>query len=187
MFVSLSRRLRVGCLLLLLGLSPLLYPGVLGRLTGERSDLAALHPDFLPRVEAVLARLEAAGHPARLSATWRSPWRQDVVLALSRLSERLGRAPGTRVQGGASCHNQQLHGVPASAAADVRMRLPGTRDAQATFYKALGAAARAEGLRWGGDWAQRSPTWAAYGLGWDPGHIEARTLCLALRRGSGAL
>ena len=71
----------------------------------------------------------------------------------------------------------------ASAAIDLRGARGLDLDGQAGFYKALGRAAAVEGLRWGGSWKQRNPTWARYDLGWDPGHIEDATLCRRLRQG----
>ena len=67
-------------------------------------------------------------------------------------------------------------------AIDLRLPRPSTEAEQAAFYKDLGRAARRRGLRWGGDWARSNETWAAWDLGWDPGHIEARSLCLSMRR-----
>jgi hypothetical protein len=148
----------------------------------ERTDIAALHPDLRDPIQAVIARLESEGHTVRISATWRSPVRQEIIFHLSQLSQRLGRGPGTTLRGGRSCHNQRLDGEPAAAAADLRGSRLLTISQQADFYKALGRAAKAKGLRWGGDWKHKNPIWAAHGLGWDPGHIEHRALCQQLRR-----
>ncbi len=145
-------------------------------------DLDHLHPDFRPRVARVVARLEAEGHTVRVAGVWRSPERQDAIYAFSQLAERLGGSPGTRARGGTSCHNQEADGDPASAAIDLRGGSGLTIDEQAAFYRALGDAARDEGLRWGGDWTRSNPTWARRGLGWDPGHVEDRPLCRTLRR-----
>lgn len=72
--------------------------------------------------------------------------------------------------------------APASVAAvDLRGARGLSLDQQADFYRALGRAAEARGLRWGGSWRRRDPTWARCDLGWDPGHVEHRGLCLALR------
>lgn len=40
------------------------------------------------------------------------------------------------------------------------------------FLRALGAAAKDEGLRWGGDWHGKPSAWDSHGLGWDPAHVE---------------
>jgi hypothetical protein len=150
----------------------------------EREDLDALHPDVSDTIQAMIDRLQSEGHAVRISATWRSPVRQEVLFHLSLLTERLGLGPGTTLRGGGSCHNQLHNGEPASAAADLRGARDLSIDEQADFYKALGRAARAHGLRWGGSWKRKNPTWAAHGLGWDPGHVEHRRLCQQLRSGT---
>ncbi len=147
----------------------------------EREDIAALHPDLQGTIQAIVERLESEGHIVRISATWRSPARQEVLFHLSQITERLGLGPGTTLRGGGSCHNQQRADAPASAAADFRGAVTLTVDEQAELYKALGRAAKAHGLRWGGDWRRKNPTWARYELGWDPGHVEDRGLCQRLR------
>lgn len=150
----------------------------------ETTDLDNLHLDFRRRVARVTARMNGEGHTVRVAAAWRSPARQDLIHTFSRVMERLGASPGTRVSGGQSCHNQQLDAAPASAAIDLRGARGLDLDGQAVFYKALGRAAAVEGLRWGGSWTQRNPTWARYDLGWDPGHIEDAGLCRRLRAGT---
>jgi len=88
----------------------------------------------------------------------------------------------TRARGGQSCHNHTVGGEPASWAADVwdgglsLGLMVGDHEAlaaQVPFLHALGVAARAEGLAWGGDWSRRAP-WSELGLGWDPAHLEDR-------------
>ena len=146
------------------------------------ADRAALHPSFAARVARVEARLAAEGHPATPASVWRSPRRQATIYALSDAAEALGLPRWTQARGGQSCHNQVAGEAPASAAIDLVPRSVADRVEAVAFYRALGRAAHAEGLRWGGDWSRRNPTWAAYDLGWDPGHIEDRALCRALRR-----
>lgn len=149
----------------------------------ESTDLDHLHPAFRGPVARITARLEAEGHTVRVAAAWRSPERQDLIHTFSRVMERLGASPGTRVSGGQSCHNQRVGGGPASAAIDLRGAPGLDLDGQAGFYRALGRAAAVEGLRWGGSWTRRNPTWARYDLGWDPGHVEDAGLCRRLRAG----
>lgn len=149
----------------------------------ETTDLDHLHPTFRAKVARITARLGAEGHTVRVAAVYRSPARQDLIFHFSRAMERLGASPGTKVRGGQSCHNQTVDGAPASAAIDIRGGKGLRRAEQADFYKALGRAAAVEGLRWGGSWQQRNPTWARYDLGWDPGHVEDAGLCRRLRRG----
>ena len=147
----------------------------------ESRSLSHLHPRFRTEVEAVLTELRSQGLSPRVSATWRSPRRQEALFALSALGELAGRGPATKVRGGDSCHNQEADGAPAAVAIDIRARRPASLDEQAAVYQALGRAAHKRGLRWGGDWMRTNPTWAAYGLGWDPAHLEARSLCQRLR------
>lgn len=148
----------------------------------QSTDIDHLHPDFRPKVARVVSELESEGHRVRVVGVWRSPSRQDAIYRFSRVMERLGASPGTRVRGGQSCHNQLASGAPASAAVDIRPGRGLSLDEQAEFFHALGRAADDEGLRWGGDWSRSNPTWARRGLGWDPGHVEDRALCRALRR-----
>jgi hypothetical protein len=152
-----------------------LVPGV------ETTDLDHLHPDFRGQVARVVATLGEQGHTVRVAATYRSPVRQDLIWQFSRLMEHLGASPGTRVAGGSSCHNQRLDDAPAAVAIDLRGGRELDLDGRAAFYHALGAASKSEGLRWGGAWKQRNATWARYGLGWDPGHVENQGLCRKLR------
>ena len=83
----------------------------------------------------------------------------------------------TLVRGGGSCHNRERDGEPAAVAVDLRPARGLDHAAQVCFFRALGAAAHAAKLRWGGDWKRRDPTWAPDDLGWDPGHVEDRALC----------
>lgn len=119
--------------------------------------------------------------------------RRSTIRGLARLPGlpfayglRLGASPWTTLRGGMSCHNQiQADGRPGAAAVDL---VPVGLDdlaQRAAFYQALGRAAHAEGLRWGGDFQQRNAVWARHGLGWDPAHIEDHALCVALRAGGG--
>jgi len=147
----------------------------------ESRDLDHLHPRFRTQVLSIIDDLESGGHEALIGSTWRSPTRQKTIYAASLMGNLLGQAPGTQAGPGQSCHNQEVAGSPASAAIDIRPGGSLTREEQAAFYKALGAAAHARGLRWGGDWSRKNPVWARYDLGWDPAHVEARSLCRSLR------
>jgi peptidoglycan L-alanyl-D-glutamate endopeptidase CwlK len=141
------------------------------------SDLADLDPAFRARVDRVVSRLVTAGYAPVASCTFRSADTQDLLY---------GVAPGvaTRAKGGQSCHNHAAaDGSPAAWAADlwnggmnlgILAGLSYALDAQVPFLRALGAAARAEGVAWGGDWSHRPGPWADRGLGWDPAHLEDR-------------
>lgn len=135
------------------------------------TDLADLEPAFRTRVARVMAALTAQGFTPNVGTTWRSPALQDLFA--------LG--PATQAKGGQSCHNQEHGGARASRAIDLwgapldlaLMLGSGERmEAEVPFLRALGAAAKREGLRWGGDWHGHASAWDAWGLGWDPAHIE---------------
>lgn len=123
------------------------------------------------RVPELLERLRAQGWRPRLAYTWRSLSSQAHLFA----------AGATRVT--FSFHNAvDDAGFPAGQAADVFDTRYGwgdeagagrpRTDGAAAFFKALGTAAEQLGLHWGGRWDRDNATWAAYGLGWDPGHVQ---------------
>lgn len=131
------------------------------------TSLADLDPAFAAEVDDLITTLEAAGFHPVASCTYRSPEVQDLLF-------RVGTA--TQAKGGESCHNQRLAvdlwdgglslGLITGDAA--------TMQAQTPFLRALGAAAHAAGLRWGGDWHGHTSAWDSWDLGWDPAHVEAR-------------
>jgi peptidoglycan L-alanyl-D-glutamate endopeptidase CwlK len=146
------------------------------------ASLDVLHPELRPRVDTIVAELEAQGWQVRVSSGWRSAERQEAIFALGQLGEFLGQAPWTRVRGGCSCHNQlRDDGSPGAAAVDLAPAGVEDLDQRAAFYRALGEAAHGQGLRWGGDFGRSNPIWARLGLGWDPAHIEDQGLCRSLR------
>jgi hypothetical protein len=146
------------------------------------ASLDALHPELRPKVDAVIVELEEQGWEVRVSSAWRSARRQDALYVIGQVGERLGQAPWSRVRGGRSCHNQLApDGSPGSAAVDLAPAGVVGLDQRAAFYRDLGSAAKRQGLRWGGDWGRSNAVWARYDIGWDPAHIEHRSLCLALR------
>jgi len=130
----------------------------------EVADLSALDPAFRGCLDELLSELRTAGFRPIVIATWRDQTRQAYY-----------RTAGA---------SQTLHskhsltgpgGVPAARAADVARDLPPWLIPwQASFYRALRAAAPRHGLVTGGTWARSRWLWALYDLGWDPGHIEAQ-------------
>ncbi len=183
---AVSRSLRALRILLLVALAGLLVftQGWWIRFLPGRdvASLEVLHPEFRPKVDAVVTELEAQGWEVRVSSAWRSSERQDALFAIGRFGERLGFSPWSRVRGGQSCHNQVLgDGTPASAAIDLAPGGVEDLDQRAAFYQALGTAAASQGLRWGGSFSRSNPVWARYGMGWDPAHVELRRLCNQLR------
>lgn len=132
----------------------------------------ALEADFRARLDQVLVALRTQGWDPVLTCTWRSDAVQDALHQ---------RPSTTRAAGGQSCHNGTVDGRPAARAADVWNGgldlgvIAGDPDAMATqvpFLRALGDAARRQGLRWGGDWHGQPSGWDTWGLGWDPAHVE---------------
>lgn len=126
-------------------------------------DPATLHPDFRVRMERVFARLRAQGHDPAFASAWRDTATQAGLLAKGYTKVAF------------SFHNAvDAAGRPAALAADVIDRRYGwSKPAEAArFWHALGQAAKMEGLHWGGDWSRSNPRWAAYGLGWDPAHVQ---------------
>ena len=129
----------------------------------EVADLSALDPAFRGCLDELLSELRTAGFRPIVIATWRDQTRQAYY-----------RTAGA---------SQTLHskhsltgpgGVPAARAADVARDLPfWLIPWQASFYRALRAAAPRHGLVTGGTWARSRRLWSLYDLGWDPGHVEA--------------
>lgn len=114
----------------------------------QERKLASLHPRFRPRVSAVIARLRADRFRPVIVYGWRSV----------AVQERLFRAGTSKVR--FSFHNAQTpDGLPAAWAVDLVDDRWYWREPDAhVFFRALGRAAKAEGLIWGGDWKFRD--WA---------------------------
>ena len=145
----------------------------------ESTSLDHLDSAFRTKVGRVLARLRRQGFRPRVAATFRSRKRQEFVHSVGRVFQRLGYGPSTQARGGQSCHNHvDAKGRPAARAIDIWGGRPGgPAHKHARFFRALGAAAKAEGLVWGGRWRKRNKTWAKFGLGWDPAHIQYGRSC----------
>ncbi len=121
----------------------------------QEKKLLSLHESFRPKVEAVLASLREDGFQPHIVYAWRSIAVQLGLVACGKSKVRF------------SFHNAQMpDGTPASYAADiVDSRWLWTPAAESNgFWRALGAAARAQGLVWGGDWKSFP----------DLAHIQAR-------------
>lgn len=134
----------------------------------EEKKLMSLHEAFRPKVEAVLAALREQGFQPRIVYAWRSVAVQQKLVAEGRSKVRF------------SFHNaQKPDGTPASYAADIvdRRWLWSEAAERNGFWRALGAAARAQGLIWGGDWKSFR----------DVAHIQARpnTELAVVKRESG--
>lgn len=98
-------------------------------------SLAHLTPSFRAEIGGLLADMHTAGYSPRVWETLRTPERGAWL-------QRNGRSKN----GARSMH---IYGVAADIiCADHRWRCPGT----CGFFDALGAAAQARGLEWGGAW-----------------------------------
>ncbi len=151
------------------------------RLNGLRLRLVAT--TLRPRIADLLHRLEVRGYrPLIAEDVWRSPERQREL-------HREGRS---KVAWSFHCATNP-DGTPGSLAVDIVDAGLGW-DAGRAFWIALGAAARTEGLNWGGyfglhaepalkarlDQALRElDADPSIKLGWDPAHVEARDLSLS--------
>lgn len=110
----------------------------------KEKKLASMTPLLRPKVEAVLASLEAQGFQPKIFYGWRS-----VAVQL-----QLYKQGNTKVKFG--FHNaQNIDGSPNSYAADIIDSRYAWSDKASTsgFWAALGKAAKEQGLIWGGDWA----------------------------------
>ena len=116
----------------------------------------------------LLDELRGQGWRPHLVYTWRALGTQGQLFA----------AGASGVPFGFHCAVRD--GKPAALAADIIDQRHGwgaeqpdaerTRQA-AAFFQALGSATRRRGWTWGGDWSRKNG-WAAYGMGWDPCHIQ---------------
>jgi hypothetical protein len=108
----------------------------------QEKKLASLEPTFRPKIERVIAKLKADGFQPKIVFGWRSV----------QVQARLKREGKTKVS--FSFHNaQKRDGTPNAWAVDiVDTRWSWNEPDCHKFFRALGAAGKAEGLVWGGDW-----------------------------------
>ena len=108
----------------------------------QEKKLASMTPSMRPKVQRILAKLAAQGFQPKIFFGWRSV----------AVQAELKRKGNTKVS--FSFHNAQTPaGVPNAWAADIIDGRFGWKEPDCmAFFKALGVAARAEGLVWGGDW-----------------------------------
>ncbi len=124
-------------------------PGAAADWSGDSSQwtqekkLQSLEPGFRVKVEAVLAALTASSFAPRIVFGWRSAAVQKKL-----------KAEGKSTLSFSFHCSQHKDGTPNSWAADIiDKRWAYSEDAEANgFWEALGAAAKAQGLVWGGDW-----------------------------------
>ena len=105
--------------------------------------MSSMKPEMAVKVRQVLAALTAKGFQPKVFYGWRSVTVQAKLYAEGKSKVKF------------SFHNAQLpDGTPNAYAADIiDARYAWTAEAESSgFWKALGAAAKAQGLVWGGDW-----------------------------------
>lgn len=107
-------------------------------------NMSDLHPDLQPLAQAWLEHYTALGRKARITETWRSPDREDML-----------HAQGVTPQTGATCkHCFAIDGKPASKAFDFSLFLPNgdyISDGTHPWYKEAGDIATQLTLVWGGN------------------------------------
>lgn len=113
----------------------------------KSTSLAALDPSFASKVSAMLSALSSQGWQPRIVSGWRSIDEQAKLKAMGRSTVTF------------SFHNAvNAQGKPAALAVDVVDSRYGygttaaTKAGAASFWPALGAAAKQQGLFWGGSW-----------------------------------
>jgi hypothetical protein len=111
------------------------------------TSFAALDPAFAVKVQATMATLAAQGWQPRIVSGWRSMDEQAAKVAAGFSTVKF------------SFHNAvNAQGAPAALAVDIVDKRYGygttasTKAGATSFWPALGAAAKAQGLYWGGDW-----------------------------------
>ncbi|MFC7094203.1 M15 family metallopeptidase [Jeongeupia naejangsanensis] len=131
-------------------------------LAGADRDWSRLDPDFVQRVLALMARMEARGYPLALLEGYRSPERQDSLASQENLV--------TKAKGGQSKHQ---YGMAVDLAPMRNGKIViSERDPWAMqAYTALGEEAEAAKLTWGGRWSFK-----------DYGHIEVPGSIASLTR-----
>ena len=149
------------------------------RLNAERLKL--IDTSIRSRVAHVITDMEAAGHkPFIHGDVWRSPQKQIELF----------KRGVTKVRWGFHCATTP-QGKPGALAADVIDASKGW-NAPATFWLALGAAAKKHGLHWGGyfgltstlkkalhDALGTSAATSRMKLGWDVAHVEIAGVTVA--------
>ena len=143
-------------------------PGVQSR------SLSDLEPRFRDKIVRIISELERDGYQVKVVATWRSPLRQKMVYFYSQLRAWVGLGRATKLHRQLSCHSQRGEkDHPAALAIDLALKNTASLREHARFFHRLGTLAQGYDLRWGGLWKRTNSTWRAYGLGWDPGHLES--------------
>lgn len=113
-------------------------------------DAANLDPVLRDKVAAIFLELEQLGYDPRVFEGARTQHRQAWLYGSSRLDFPVYGRAGRWLTGTLSASN---HGANPVRAVDIISRSRGWEWPE--FYVALGAAAKRQGLTWGGDWPKR--------------------------------
>lgn len=150
------------------------YPGV------SSKKLSDLYGPFEERVKSVIADMEEQGFQVEIRETYRDAERQKFYrdAGWSKVTWGYHMAENPDGTPGALAIDLKPKGVSIlDNASEKDVNLAGK------FFIALRDTARKHGLKTGGEFSVRpGNTWAKFGLGWDPGHMEYRNLTLARAR-----
>ena len=157
-------------------LESLFLPGV------ETSAVRDLDPRLQDRLSRVFAELESQGYQPQITRSYRSPDMQNFYHKMTKTLSKLHLTSVVEATSSRSCHSRSDYkGKPASTAVDVwgypagallGTPLDSSVAKHVRFFEALGEAAVAEGLVWGGKWSNQQSMWQAHGLGYDPSHLQ---------------
>lgn len=148
---------------------------------GESSqELSDLDDKFERKIKKLIRQMETQGYSVRVDQTYRSQQRQDFLYYAPRLvSQKLGlEKSGININVTSTRHSRHTRlkdGIRASCAVDLRPIGLLTTAQKADFYKTLRDSAVSMGLRSGANFEKRkSSPYYDYGLGYDPGHVDAK-------------
>ena len=153
----------------------------LAELQTSRS-LDTLHPDFRPRIERIMKKLESLGWQPGLGSAWRSISDQIEKYEQGRSQVKVGnhstvlRNPdGSFLRAATSVDiiDKRYAWNPDSGTSSNK---PESYSKAAEFFIALGKVVAEDvdnsTYRWGGNYRETDPIWKYWGMGWDPAHVE---------------
>lgn len=134
------------------------------RLAGARPELDELAPDMRAKVGKLLSELEGDGYTFKVLDVARTLEEQTAIFDADDGRTRTMNSRHLGAPGSARAVDLAPVSTPDGAAS--------TDELRAQAYIALRDAAPAYGLETGGTWSKDGGKWSAYGLGWDPGHVQ---------------